>query len=65
MGFIATRTAKVAPRSSVGLSRHVERYPSCAPMTFALYTSCVRYCHVAAMRWDKLTSNGVIAIEET
>ncbi len=25
----------------------------------------VPYCHVAAMRWEKLTSNGVIAIEET
>jgi integrase len=25
----------------------------------------LRYCHVAAMRWEKLTSDGAIAIEET
>jgi len=43
----------------------VEQYPFYAPMIFALYTLGLRYCHVAAMRWEKLTSNGVIAIEET
>jgi hypothetical protein len=43
----------------------VERYPFYAPMIFALYTLGLRYCHVAAMRWEKLTSDGVIALEET
>jgi hypothetical protein len=43
----------------------VDQYPFYAPMSFALYTLGLRYCHVAAMRWEKLTSDGVIAIEET
>jgi integrase len=34
-------------------------------MIFALYTLGLRYCHVAAMRWERLTSGGVIALEET
>ena len=34
-------------------------------MIFTLYTLGLRYCHVAAMRWKKLTSDGMIAIEET
>jgi hypothetical protein len=33
--------------------------------TFVLPTLGLRYCHVAAMRWENLTSDGVIAIEET
>jgi hypothetical protein len=43
----------------------VEQYPLYAPMIFTLYTLGLRYCHVAAMRWEKLTADGVIAIEET
>jgi len=43
----------------------VELYPFYAPMIFTLYTLGLRYCHVAAMRWEKLTLDGVIAIEET
>jgi integrase len=42
-----------------------DRYPFYAPMIFALYTLGLRYCHVAAMRWEKLTSDGVLALEET
>jgi hypothetical protein len=34
-------------------------------MIFVLYTLGLRYCHVAAMRWERLSSDGVIAIEET
>jgi hypothetical protein len=30
----------------------------------ALYVLGLRYCHVAAMRWSKLNSDGMIAIEE-
>jgi len=43
----------------------VERYPFYAPMIFTLYTLGLRYCHVAAMRWEKLSPDGVIAIDET
>jgi hypothetical protein len=43
----------------------VEQYPFYAPMTFALYTLDLRYCHVAAMWWVKLSPDGVIAIEES
>jgi hypothetical protein len=43
----------------------VEQYPFYAPMIFALYTLGLRYCHVAALRWNKLDPDGVIAIEET
>ena len=34
-------------------------------MIYALYTLGLRYCHVAAMRWTKLSADGVIAIEES
>lgn len=54
-----------AEQIAVVLPIIVEQYPFYAPMIFALYTLGLRYCHVAAMRWEKLTSNGVIAIEET
>jgi integrase len=43
----------------------VEQYPFYAPMIFVLYTLGLRYCHVAAMRWNKLASDGVIAVEES
>jgi len=43
----------------------VDQYPFYAPMIFALYTLGLRYCHVAAMRWNKLNPDGVIAIEES
>jgi hypothetical protein len=36
-----------------------------APMISALYTLGLRYCHVASMRCSKLSSDGVIAIEES
>jgi len=54
-----------AEQIAVVLPIIVERYPFYAPMIFALYTLGLRYCHVAAMRWEKLTSGGVSAIEET
>jgi hypothetical protein len=54
-----------AEQIAVVLPIIVAQYPFYAPMIFALYTLGLRYCHVAAMRWEKLTSNGVIAIEET
>jgi len=43
----------------------VEQYPFYAPMIFALYTLGLRCCHVAAMRLEKLTSDGVISIDES
>jgi integrase len=43
----------------------VDQYPFYAPMIFALYTLGLRYCHVAALRWNKLNPDGVIAIEES
>jgi hypothetical protein len=43
----------------------VEQYPFYAPMICALYTLGLRYCHVAAMRWSKLSPDGVIAIENS
>ena len=43
----------------------VDQYPFYAPMIFALYTLGLRYCHVAALRWNKLDPDGVIAIEES
>jgi hypothetical protein len=54
--------ARLAPRRVVAAPSGAQPY---APMIFALYTLGLRYCHVAAMRWEKLTSDGVIAIEET
>ena len=54
-----------AEQIAVVLPIIVEQYPFYAPMIFALYTLGLRYCHVAAMRWEKLTSDGVIVIEET
>jgi hypothetical protein len=54
-----------AEQIAVVLPIIVEQYPFYAPMIFALYTLGLRYCHVAAMRWNKLSLDGVIAIEES
>jgi integrase len=54
-----------AEQIAIVLPLIVERYPFYAPMIFTLFTLGLRYCHVAAMRWEKLASDGVIAIEET
>jgi integrase len=40
-------------------------YPFYAPMIFTMYSTGLRYCHVAAMRWAKLSTSGVVAIEES
>lgn len=36
-----------------------------APLVFAMYSTGLRYCHAAALRWAKLAANGVVAIEDS
>ena len=43
----------------------MSEYPYYAPMITTLYSLGLRYCHVAAMRVNKLDGNGVITLSET
>ena len=43
----------------------MSEYPYYAPMIATLLSLGLRYCHVAAMRFNKLDGNGVISLGET
>ena len=61
----ATNNRLNAEQIAVVLPITVEQFPFYAPMLFALYTLGLRYCHVAAMREEKLGPDGVIRIDES
>jgi integrase len=41
-----------------------DKFPYYAPVIFVLYSTGLRYSHVVATRWAKLTTDGVLAIEQ-
>ncbi|MBX3162591.1 MAG: tyrosine-type recombinase/integrase [Deltaproteobacteria bacterium] len=41
-----------------------EEFPFYAPFFCTMFSTGLRYCHVAAMRWAKLSSAGIVTLDE-